>query len=48
MSETQAATVLTLWRLRRFDTMQIAELLGLTEADVANVLAAALDAERAA
>lgn len=48
MSATQAATVLTLWRFRRFDTMQIAELLGLDESDVANVLAAARDAERAA
>jgi hypothetical protein len=48
VSVIQGAAVLTLWRSGKFDTMQIAELLRLVEADVASVLAAALDAERAA
>lgn len=44
----QGAAVVTLWRSGQFDTKHIADLLRLSEADVANVLAAARDAERAA
>ena len=41
----QAAAALVLWRSRRFDTLDIARLLGVSEADVCRVLHAVRDAE---
>lgn len=38
MTVMQAAAILVLWRSSRFDTMQIAELLGLSEPNIVRVL----------
>lgn len=46
MTVLQAAAGLTLWRSRRFDTLQIACALGVSEADVIRVIDAARNAER--
>lgn len=45
MTILQAAAVLTLWRSRRFDTLDIARALGVPEADVCRVIQAARDRE---
>lgn len=48
MTIMQACSIVPLRRSGYFDTVDIARLLRLSEADVANVLASARDAERAA
>lgn len=47
MTILQAAAALTLWRSGRFDTLQIAEVLGsISEADIHRLISAARDRER--
>ncbi len=48
MTVLQAAAILTLWRCRRFDTLDIATVIGVAEADVCQVLNAVRERERGA
>lgn len=46
MTILQAAAAITLWRSGKFDTLDIAKTIGVTEADTCRIIQAARDAER--